>query len=77
MNREPKRRPVQNTGEADGIGDSPEYLREWARALVKTAGKREARVALAEYKRLATDKAVPKAEQKSAAARAKAIEKNL
>ena len=77
MKRAKSTGPARTADEAGSVGDSPEYLAQWAKELVKTAGKREARVALAEYKRLATDKAVPKAERKSAAARAKAIEKKL
>ncbi len=65
------------TDEADAIGDSPEYVRSWAKELVKAAGKREARMALAEYRRLAADKSVPPAERKAAAKRAAEIEKNL
>jgi hypothetical protein len=75
MKRKPRAPSDRDT--TDSPADTPEYLRTWAKELVKIAGKREARVALAEYKRLATDKVVPKAERKSAAERAKAIEKEL
>ena len=57
--------------------DTPEYLAMWARSLVKAAGKPETRLALAEYRRLAGDRRVPRAERQAAAERAKAIEKYL
>lgn len=73
-----KRKPqASTTQEADITTDTPEYLAGWAKELVQVAGKREARIALAEYKRLAADKKVPKAERAAAAKRAKAIEKRL
>jgi hypothetical protein len=73
-----KRKPQANvTQEADITTDTPEYLATWARELVKVAGKREARIALAEYKRLAADKQVPKAERAAARKRARAIEQRL
>jgi hypothetical protein len=71
-----KTRPARTSTDADSI-DIPEYVATWAEELVEVAGKREARVALAEYRRLAVDKAVPKAERKAAAERAAAIEKRL
>lgn len=70
------RAPAQGS-EIDFPVDTPQYLATWARELVKTAGKAEARQALAEYRRLAADKKVPKLERKAAAARAEAIEKRL
>jgi hypothetical protein len=73
-----KRKPqASTTQEADITADTPEYLAGWAKELVKLAGNREARLALAEYRRLAADKKIPKAERKAAAERAKAIEKYL
>jgi hypothetical protein len=72
--REPKTGPVRTADEADGFGDSPEYLREWATLLVKTAGKTEARIALAGYKALAANKQLDKADRDVARKRAKALE---
>ena len=71
------RAPSNDSAETDFPADSPEYLARWARELVKTGGKKQARLALAEYQRLATDKAVPQAERKAAAERAKALEKRI
>jgi len=72
-----KKRPVQTTDEADSLADTPEYLRTWAKELVKAAGKREARLAAAEYRTISANKRVPAADRKSAIKRAEAIEKNL
>ena len=77
MKRKPRKPTIQDMETTDQPIDTPEYVKGWAKELVKTAGKAEARLALAEYKRLATDKAVPNAERKAAAERAKAIEKYL
>jgi hypothetical protein len=72
------RTPTRQDAEPSGPpADTPEYLAGWAKELVKVAGKREARLALAECRRLAADKKVPKAERAAAAERAKAIEKRL
>ena len=68
--------PPQTVDEA-GVGDSPEYLAGWAKELVKAVGKREARLAAAEYRTIAANKRVPAAERKSAIKRADAIEKKL
>lgn len=73
-----KRKPRTTArGTETEFPDSPEYIDKWARELVKTAGKAEARQALAEYRRLAADRKLPKPERKAAAARAEAIEKKL
>lgn len=77
MKRKPRTPTSQDTETTDQPIDTPEYVKGWAKELVKTAGKAEARLVLAEYRRLATDKAVPKAERKAAAERATAIEKYL
>jgi len=63
--------------EHDDTADTPEYLREWAAALVKTAGKREARIALAGYQALAANKSLDKNDRDIARKRAKAIERIL
>lgn len=77
MKRKPKTPPVQSAdaraGMADSTADTPEYLREWAKSLVKGAGKREARSALEQYQSIAGDKRVSKADREIAANRAKAI----
>jgi hypothetical protein len=74
--KRPKKRPIQRTGEADSIGDSPEYLATWAAALVK-ADKAEARIALAGYQALAANRELDKADRDIARKRAKAIERIL
>jgi Arc/MetJ family transcription regulator len=74
--RKPKTPPAQTADEA-GLADTPEYLAKWSRELVKAAGKRDARLAAAEYRRIAANRRVPAAERKSATRRAKAIEKYL
>jgi hypothetical protein len=73
MKRKPKTRPTQDS---ESTADAPEYLREWAKG-VRSAGKAEARLALAEYQRLATDKRVPKADRDAAKRRADALERLL
>jgi hypothetical protein len=65
----PKKRAVST---ADNLTDTPEYLRDWAKALVK-AGKADARIALEQYQSIASDKRVSKADREIAANRAKAI----
>lgn len=79
MKQQRKRKtcPVQTTGDADTIGDSPEYLREWVTLLVKTAGKAEARVALAGYKALAANKQLGKTDRDIARKRARALGKAM
>lgn len=63
--------------EHDDTADTPEYLREWAAALVATAGKAEARIALAGYKALAANKTLDRSDRDIARKRAKAIERIL
>ncbi len=57
--------------------DTREYLEQWAKSLVKSAGKREARIALAGYKALAANKELDKSDRAIARKRAKAIERIL
>ena len=71
--KQPKKRPVQAADAADSIDDSPEYLATWAKTLVRAVGKREARLALAEYKRLAADPNVTERGREIAAQRAKIL----
>ena len=65
-----KKRPAST---ADSTADTPEYLREWAAALVMGAGELEARIALEQYQSIAGDNRVSKADREIAANRAKAI----
>lgn len=51
--------------------DGPGYVETWARQLVAAIGKREARLILADYKRLSADKRLSKADRQVAAERAK------
>ena len=55
------------------LADTDEYLRDWARALVKETGEREARIALEQYQSIAGDKRLSKADRQIAANRAEAI----
>lgn len=57
--------------------DAPEYIEAWARDLVAAAGKREARTILADYRALANNKRLAKADRDIAADRVKALEKWL
>ena len=57
--------------------DSPEYVEAWARDLIAAVGKREARLALAEYKAIAARKRLAKADRIVVVERIKALEKYL
>ena len=57
--------------------DSPEYVLAWARDLVATIGKREARTILADYKALAGNQRLAKADRETAAKRVKALKSLL
>ena len=63
----------QKPQSTDPLADTDEYLRDWARALVKAAGEHEARIALEQYQSIAGDNRVSKADREIAANRAKAI----
>jgi hypothetical protein len=77
MKRKPRTPSDGDTDTTDILADTLEYLRTWAKELVTTAGKREARLALAEYRRIAADKRVPKADRKIAADHAKVLREFL
>lgn len=53
--------------------EDPEYVRDWAKALVAAAGKRQARTVLEDYKALASDRALDKYSREAAAQRAKSL----
>lgn len=57
--------------------DSPKYVEAWARELIATAGKREARKVLAHYQALADDPKVTRHGREVAAERAEILEKLL
>ena len=57
--------------------DSAEYVTAWARDIVVTVGKREARKILADYKALADDPKVTKHGRAVAAERAEVLESLL
>ena len=57
--------------------DTPEYITAWARDIVATVGKREARTILADYQALANNRRLAKADRDIAAERVKALEKLL
>ncbi|MDA1055799.1 MAG: hypothetical protein O3C40_35850 [Planctomycetota bacterium] len=57
--------------------DSPEYTEAWARDLIAAVGKREARLALANYKAIAADPKVTKQGRTAAAERAEILERLL
>jgi hypothetical protein len=63
--------------EHDDTADTPEYLRGWAEALIATAGKRKARIALAGYQALVANKSLDKADRDIARKRAEALERIL
>ena len=56
---------------------SPQYIEKWAADLVATVGKREARGILSDYKALADNKRLAKADREVAAERVKALKKLL
>lgn len=57
--------------------DSPEYVQTWARDIVATVGKREARTLLAHYEALAGNKRLAKADRDVSTERVKALKKLL
>ena len=57
--------------------DSPEYIEAWARDIVATVGKREARLILADYRERADDPKVTKHGRAVAAERAETLERLL
>ena len=77
MTRQPKRGTVRKTETADSLADTPEYLVAWAKSVVKEAGKREARLVLADYKAIAANRRLAKEDREIAAGRAKALERFL
>ena len=57
--------------------DSPKYVETWARDIVAAVGKREARKILADYRALADNKRLAKADRETATERVRALEKLL
>ena len=55
--------------------DAPNYLAEWAEALLATAGRREARRILADYKAIAGDPKTTKHGREIAEERIKVLER--
>ncbi len=53
--------------------EDPEYVRQWAKDLLKAIGKREARTILENYKGLAKDSKVSKLGREIAAQRARIL----
>ena len=76
MKRKPLTPSDRDTPTTDTTADTAEYVEKWARALVK-AGKADARLILADYKTLAANKQLEKADRDIARKRAKAIERIL
>jgi hypothetical protein len=74
--RKPKTPPAQTADEA-GLADTPEYLAKWSRELVRAAGKRDARLVLADYRAIANNKSLGDDDRRIARRRAKAIERFL
>ena len=72
-----KRKAIPVPATDDAVGDSMDSLRTWAKLLVKTAGKAEARLALREYEAIASNKKVPKVDRQIAADHAKILREFL
>ena len=58
-----KRQPAKATNAAQDVVESLAYVKAWARDLVAAAGKREARRILDDYKAIARNKELPKADR--------------
>lgn len=63
--------------QSDGATGSPEYVEAWARDLIAAIGKGEARRILVDYRALADNKRLARADRETAAERVKALDRRL
>lgn len=76
MTKKPTPKPAAGTKATDPLADTDEYLAKWAKALVK-AGKRDARLVLADYQALASNRELDKTDRDAARKRAKILSRFL